>query len=131
MLEARQSPDLPLSQKSTSWSCRIIKIKIKLIGGMTSLGYVRGKNLSDGHIFYRRDVGGVRTHKVHVCRPGHWQVSRILRFRDMLQEDYELRHKYQSLKLELEARNEFGIKEYLADKASFIDGVVGLPPEDA
>ncbi|MGV1915632.1 GrpB family protein [Rhizobium sp. 22-785-1] len=98
---------------------------------MTSLGYVRGKNLSDGHIFYRRDVGGVRTHKVHVCRPGHWQVSRMLRFRDMLQEDYELRHKYQSLKLELEARNEFGIKEYLADKASFIDGVVGPPPEDA
>lgn len=98
---------------------------------MTSLGYMRGKNLSDGHIFYRRDVGGVRTHKVHVCRPGHWQVSRMLRFRDMLQEDHELRHKYQSLKLELEARNEFGIKEYLADKASFIDGVVGPPPEDA
>lgn len=55
----------------------------------------------------------------------------MLRFRDMLREDDELRHEYQSLKLELEARNESGIKEYLADKASFIDGVVGLPPEDA
>jgi GrpB-like predicted nucleotidyltransferase (UPF0157 family) len=96
---------------------------------MASLGYVRGKNLSPGHMFYRRDVGGIRTHKVHVCRPGHWQVSRMLRFRDMLRQDDELRQKYQSLKLELEAKNESGIKEYLADKAPFIDAVVGPPPE--
>lgn len=96
---------------------------------MALLGYVRGKNLSSGHMFYRRDVGGVRTHKVHVCRPGHWQVPRMLRFRDMLREDDELRHEYQSLKLELEARNESGIKEYLADKAPFIDAVVGPPPQ--
>ncbi|CAD7056003.1 GrpB family protein [Pseudorhizobium halotolerans] len=96
---------------------------------MASLGYERGKNLSVGHMFYRRDVGGIRTHKVHVCRPGHWQVFRMLRFRDMLREDGKLRHKYQRLKLELEARNESGIKEYLADKAPFIDAVVGPPPE--
>lgn len=96
---------------------------------MASLGYVRGKNLTVGHMFYRRDVEGIRTHKVHVCRPGHWQVSRMLRFRDMLREDDQLRHKYQSLKLELEAKNERGIKEYLAEKAPFIDAVVGSPPE--
>lgn len=96
---------------------------------MALLGCVRGKNLSTGHMFYRRDVGGIRTHKVHVCRPGHWQVSRMLRFRDMLRQDDELRQRYQSLKLELESRNESGIKEYLADKAPFIDAVVGSPPE--
>lgn len=96
---------------------------------MASLGYVRGKNLSLGHMFYRRDVGGIRTHKVHVCRPGHWQISRMLRFRDMLREDDELRHEYQSLKLELEARNESGIKEYLAQKAPFIDAVLGPTPK--
>jgi len=71
---------------------------------MASLGYNRGKNLSDGHMFYRRDFGGVRTHKVHVCRTGHWQISRMLRFRNMLREDDELRHEYHCLKLKLEAK---------------------------
>ncbi|KAA3508956.1 hypothetical protein DXM21_23530 [Agrobacterium rosae] len=75
-------------------------------------------------------TGGIRTHKVHVCLPGHWQVSRMLRFRDMLRDDDELRYKYQSLKLELELRNESGIKEYLAQKSPFIDAVVGLPSKE-
>jgi len=48
----------------------------------------------------------------------------MLRSRDMLREDDELRHKYQSLKLELEVRNESGIKEYLALKAPSIDAVL-------
>jgi GrpB-like predicted nucleotidyltransferase (UPF0157 family) len=96
---------------------------------MASLGYERGKDLSDGHMFYRRDVGGIRTHKVHVCRPGHWQISRMLRFRDMLRQNDELRLQYQVLKLELESKNESGIKEYLSQKAPFIDAVVGPPPK--
>lgn len=95
---------------------------------MASLGYVRGKNLSEGHHFYRSDVWGVRTHKVHVCLLGHWQISRMLRFRDMLKQDDDLRQKYQNLKLELESENENGIKEYLARKAPFIDALVGPPP---
>lgn len=93
---------------------------------MAALGYIRGKNLSEGHHFYRRDVGGVRTHKVHVCLLGHWQISRML-FRDMLRQD-DLRQEYQNLKLELASANEHGIKEYLARKAPFIDAVVGPPP---
>lgn len=96
---------------------------------MATLGYVRGRNLSDGHHFYRRDVGGVRTHKVHVCLTGHWQISRMLRFRDMLRQDNGLRQRYQNLKLELEAANKHGIAEYLAQKAPFIDAVVGSPPK--
>lgn len=54
---------------------------------MRSLGYERGKDLSPGHHFYRRDVGGMRPHKVHVCPTGHYQISRMLRFRDILGED--------------------------------------------
>ncbi|WP_246668863.1 GrpB family protein [Agrobacterium rosae] len=54
----------------------------------------------------------------------------MLRFRDMLRDDDELRYKYQSLKLELELRNESGIKEYLAQKSPFIDAVVGLPSKE-
>lgn len=100
----------------------------KVDQAMASLGYIRGKNLSDEHHFYRRNVGAIRTHKVHVCLVGHWQISRILRFRDMLRRDDGLRQGYQNLKLELESANEHGIKEYLARKAPFIDAVVGPPP---
>ncbi|WP_223476754.1 GrpB family protein [Oricola indica] len=95
---------------------------------MSSFGYIRGTNLSDGHHFYRRDVGGIRTHKVHVCLTKHWQISRMLGFRDLLRQDDDLRQKYQTLKLELESTNKHGIGEYLAQKAPFIDAVIGPPP---
>lgn len=91
---------------------------------MSSLGYVRGTNLSVGHHFYRRDVNGVRTHKVHVCVQGHPQIVRMLRFRDLLRSDPTVRQEYQDLKLALEADNRNGIAEYLARKAPFIDACV-------
>lgn len=91
---------------------------------MSMLGYVRGKNLSDGHQFYRRDVDGVRTHKVHVCVADHPQIQRMIRFRDLLRQHSALRRRYQELKLRLEAGGG-DIKEYLAGKAPFIDGVMG------
>ena len=93
---------------------------------MRSLGYDRGKDLSQGHHFYRRDVNGVRTHKAHVCSTGHFQIVRMLRFRDLLRGDEGLRQRYQDLKLRLEAANERGIKEYLAKKAPFIDEIIDL-----
>lgn len=95
---------------------------------MKLLGYVRGKDLSQGHHFYRRDADGMRTHKVHVCPKGHFQIARMLRFRDLLRADEALRQRYQDLKLQLEEANEHGIKEYLAQKAPFIDSILGPPP---
>lgn len=92
---------------------------------MQGLGYVRGSDLSAGHHFYRRDVDGVRTHKLHVCITCHGQIERMLRFRDRLREDPVTRQRYQDLKLELEACNTGGIGEYLARKAPFIDEVMG------
>ncbi|MCY1527093.1 GrpB protein [compost metagenome] len=93
---------------------------------MRALGYVRGSDLSTGHHFYRRDVDGVRTHKVHVCISGHPQIERMLRFRDLLRGDPALRQQYQDLKSQLEASNREGIGEYLAKKAPFIDAVMGV-----
>lgn len=92
---------------------------------MATLGYVRGSNLSPGHHFYRRDVEGIRTHKVHVCVAGHEQVGRMLRFRDLLRQDSGIRQQYQDLKFRLEASNREGIGEYLAQKAPFIDALMG------
>ncbi|WP_108819248.1 GrpB family protein [Pseudovibrio sp. Alg231-02] len=98
---------------------------------MRSLGYSRGKDLSPEHYFYRRDVDGVRTHKVHVCPTGHSQISRMLRFRDLLRQDAELKDQYQCLKLKLEAENTDGIKEYLAGKAPFIDAILEAKPDSS
>lgn len=90
---------------------------------MADLGYRRG-DLSAGHSFFKRDVEAVRTHKVHVCLEGHLQIARMLRFRDLLQENETLRNEYQTLKLKLEAENISGIAEYLAAKAPFIETVL-------
>lgn len=89
---------------------------------MRGLGYLRGKDLSGGHHFYRRDVDRVRTHKVHVCSAGHARIGRMLRFRDLLRQDPDLRARYRGLKLTPEAEN----REYLAQKATFIDAVLGF-----
>ena len=91
---------------------------------MRGLGYVRGSDLSSGHHFYRRDINGVRTHKVHICISGHREIDRMLRFRDALINHKEIRQSYQDLKLELEKSNTGGIAEYLIRKAPFIDNVM-------
>lgn len=91
---------------------------------MRGLGYVRGSDLSSGHHFYRRDINGVRTHKVHVCISGHREIDRMLRFRDTLINNKEIRQSYQDLKFELEKSNTGGIGEYLIRKAPFIDNVM-------
>lgn len=91
---------------------------------MRSCGYVRGSNLSDGHHFYRRDIEGIRTHKVHVCHIGHSQISQMLHFRNQLRREPILRKQYQQLKLSLEAENTGGIGEYLERKRPFIDKVL-------
>lgn len=92
--------------------------------GLTALGYQQGRDLSPGHRFFRRNLGGVRTHKLHVCDAGHPRVDWMLRFRDHLRTDPADRAAYEALKLRLERDNTEGIGEYLAGKAPFIDAVM-------
>lgn len=87
---------------------------------LLSLGYVRGSDLSEGHHFYRRNIGEVRTHKVHICRCGHPSIIQMLTFRELLRNDASLRQRYQDLKIELEATNSGGMAEYLEKKGPFI-----------
>ena len=89
-------------------------------GRLFNLGYLRGKNLSPGHLFYKRNVDGVRTHKLHICIEGHGKILEMLTFRDALRSDASLRTSYEKLKLKLEAENSNGIGEYLEGKAPFI-----------
>ncbi|WP_340646292.1 GrpB family protein [Phenylobacterium sp.] len=92
--------------------------------GFGDLGYGRGGDLSPGHRFFKRDVEGVRTHKLHVCDPGHTSIDGMLRFRNHLRGDPADRAAYQALKLRLERENTGGIGQYLAAKAPFIDGLL-------
>lgn len=92
---------------------------------LIGLGYRRGKDLTPGHQFYKRDVKGVRTHKLHVCWAGHPKISHMLMFRDLLRGDPELCRRYQALKLKLERENTDGMASYLAVKEPFIDAAVG------
>lgn len=82
--------------------------------------YRRGGDLSVGHLFYKRDVEGVRTHKIHVCLAGHPKINEMLSFRDYLRRHDDVRNEYQELKLELENNNVTGIGEYLQGKEPFI-----------
>ncbi|MEO0623316.1 MAG: GrpB family protein [Pseudomonadota bacterium] len=87
-------------------------------------GYLRGGDLSDGHAYFRRNVAGVRTHKLHLCRAGHWQVARMLAFRDVLRRHPEARGRYSAAKRAIAARPEGGIADYLAAKAPVIDALM-------
>lgn len=87
------------------------------------LGYKQGKDLQINHHFFKRDVGGVRTHKLHICHDGHPQIRRMLGVRDHLCNNREDRIAYEKLKLRLEQENKHGISEYLDGKAPFLDSL--------
>ncbi|WP_300074922.1 GrpB family protein [uncultured Ruegeria sp.] len=88
---------------------------------LRGFGYRRGGDLMEGHHFFRRDVGAVRTHKLHICLSDHAQVSRMLGIRDHLRGNAADRKAYAVLKLRLERENRAGIAEYLEGKAPFLD----------
>lgn len=87
---------------------------------LMGLGYVRGSDLSEGHHFYRRNVDGIRTHKLHVCARDHHTITQMLGFRDLLRRDALIRQQYEALKLQLESSNTGGMAEYLEKKSPFI-----------
>jgi GrpB-like predicted nucleotidyltransferase (UPF0157 family) len=91
---------------------------------LMALGHRRGGDLSPGHHFFKRDVDGARTHKLHVCLDGHGQIARMLKFRDHLRKHAGDRLKYQELKLRLESENTSGIQQYLIAKDPFIQNIL-------
>ncbi len=91
---------------------------------LAALGYRRGGDLSPGHLFYKRDVEDVRTHKLHVCVQDHPAAQQMLVFRDHLRASAPARQEYQQLKLRLERESSGGIGEYLAGKRPYIRQVL-------
>ena len=91
---------------------------------LSALGYRRGRDLSQGHLFYKRDLEEIRTHKIHVCLAGHAKIDEMLKFRDHLRSHDEARDAYEALKTKLEQGNTAGIGEYLQGKEPFIRAVL-------
>ena len=91
---------------------------------LSTYQYRRGGDLSVGHLFYKRDVESIRTHKLHVCLTGHHKIPEMLNFRDYLRRHDDVRTQYQELKLALAKNNVSGIGEYLRGKEPFIQEVL-------
>lgn len=94
------------------------------LDSLGTLGFRRGGDLAPGHRFFKRDVDGVRTHKVHLCTVGHPSITEMLGFRDHLRVSEADRLRYEELKLRLERENVAGIGEYLLRKRPFITGIL-------
>lgn len=91
---------------------------------LKDLGYRRGGDLTPGHHFFKRDIDGLRTHKLHLIQASHAKIAHLLTFRDKLRANDVLRSEYERLKIRLERENISGIREYLDGKEPFIDAVV-------
>lgn len=97
---------------------------------LAPLGYRRGNDLSAGHLFFKRDVNGIRTHKVHICKAWHSKIGELLEFRDRLRRDSAVKEQYERLKYQLERDNTQGIGEYLKGKAPFVEAVLKSQVEE-
>lgn len=99
--------------------------------GMESLGYrVRGECLdaefpgTPGRFYFSKDTAGVRSHQVHACAVGHFQVNDLLAFRDYLRSHPARAAEYGALKRDLARRHRHDIVGYMRGKDTFIKGLV-------
>ena len=93
--------------------------------GMIALGYTpRGECLdaggTPGRFYYSRTVGRVRTHQVHVCREGHFEIREMLAFPRYLREHREAAEEYARLKHRLAREHRCDIAAYIEGKDAFV-----------
>ena len=92
---------------------------------MIALGYTpRGECLdaggTPGRYYYSKNTDGIRTHQVHICKVGHFQIAEILSFRRYLREHPETASAYERLKIQAAAENRHDITGYIKTKDAFI-----------
>lgn len=77
--------------------------------------------------FFKRVVGGVRTHHVHVVEQYGLYWKRYLKFRDHLRADTRLAVRYAEVKRRLAARYRFDRDAYTNGKTGFVEAVLAMP----
>ena len=91
---------------------------------MAALGYeAMGALGIDGRRYFRRIVGGLRTHHLHGFEEGSPHVARHLAFRDHLRAHPAEAAAYAALKRDLAARHAGDWPGYCDGKAAFVDAV--------
>lgn len=76
------------------------------------------------HLFFRKVVGGKRTHHLHVLRTGSPEIENYRLFRDALRSDEGLAQRYQQLKTSLAAKHADDRMGYVEEKAKWVDALV-------
>ena len=77
-----------------------------------------------GRFYYSKTVGGLRTHHVHVCRDGHFQIRELLRFGQYLRENPAVAAAYGDLKAEALQASDSENAGYMARKDEWIHATV-------
>ena len=94
---------------------------------MEDVGYrVRGECLdapipgTPGRFYFTKETNGVRSHHVHVCAKGHWEVFDKLAFRDYLRAHSSKAAAYGELKRRIAAQYCFDNVGYMRAKDGFV-----------
>jgi len=94
---------------------------------MEDVGYrVRGECLdalipgTPGRFYFIKETNGVRSHHVHVCAKGHWEIFDKLAFRDYLRAHSNKATAYGELKRSIAARYRFDNIGYMRAKDNFV-----------
>jgi len=77
-----------------------------------------------GRFYYSRTIDGVRTHQVHVCAKGHFQIAELLLFPRYLREHPEVADAYERLKGSAIAEGATDTTRYMAGKHDWIRSTV-------
>ena len=98
-------------------------------GRMSELLYTpRGECLdaggTPGRFYYSKTVDGVRTHQVHVCALGHFQIVELLSFPQYLREHEDIADTYGRLKLAAISEGDADTPRYMARKNDWIRSTV-------
>ena len=86
---------------------------------LIGLGYV-DRGVRGGRLFVRVRGGDVRTHNLHLYRPGDLDRRDQVAFRDALRRDRRLRDRYAALKHRLAGSLAGRRKEYAGGKTAFV-----------
>ena len=102
-------------------------------GHMSGVHYTpRGECLdaggTPGRFYYSKTVDGVRTHQVHVCRVGYFQIAELLLFPRYLREHGDVSDAYARLKLAAIAEGDVDTPGYMARKHDWIRSTVREAP---
>jgi GrpB-like predicted nucleotidyltransferase (UPF0157 family) len=94
---------------------------------MEDIGYrVRGECLDApipgtlGRFYFSKETNGVRSHHVHVCAKGHWEIFDKLAFRDYLRAHSSKAAAYGELKRRITAQYRFDNVGYMHAKDGFV-----------